>query len=107
MKPFAEPRHDNDDHPPTSGTDHLAFDAVGLPGFQFVQDPMEYSSRTHHTNLDLYERADAGGSDAERGDRGVVRLSRPPIARRCFPASRCPSRSQPQAGGGANIDADN
>jgi Zn-dependent M28 family amino/carboxypeptidase len=41
---------------PTSGTDHLAFDAVGLPGFQFVQDPMEYSTRTHHTNLDLYDR---------------------------------------------------
>ncbi|MCL4848152.1 MAG: M20/M25/M40 family metallo-hydrolase, partial [Acidobacteria bacterium] len=40
----------------TSGTDHLAFDAVGLPGFQFVQDPMEYSTRTHHTNLDVYER---------------------------------------------------
>ena len=40
----------------TSGTDHLAFDAVGLPGFQFIQDPMEYSSRTHHTNLDVYER---------------------------------------------------
>ena len=42
---------------PTSGTDHLSFDAVDLPGFQFVQDPLEYSSRTHHTNLDVYERA--------------------------------------------------
>lgn len=42
---------------PTSGTDHQAFDGVGLPGFQFIQDPLEYSSRTHHTNLDLYERA--------------------------------------------------
>jgi carboxypeptidase Q len=41
----------------TGGTDHLSFDAVGLPGFQFVQDPLEYSTRTHHTNLDLYERA--------------------------------------------------
>jgi Zn-dependent M28 family amino/carboxypeptidase len=41
---------------PTGGTDHLSFDAVGLPGFQFVQDPMEYSTRTHHTNLDLYDR---------------------------------------------------
>jgi hypothetical protein len=40
----------------TGGTDHQAFDAVGLPGFQFVQDPMEYSTRTHHTNLDVYER---------------------------------------------------
>ena len=41
----------------TGGTDHQAFDAVGLPGFQFIQDPIEYSSRTHHTNLDVYERA--------------------------------------------------
>ncbi len=40
----------------TGGTDHQAFDAVGLPGFQFIQDPLEYMSRTHHTNLDTYER---------------------------------------------------
>ena len=43
----------------TGGTDHLAFDALGLPGFQFIQDPVEYSSRTHHTNLDVYERVQA------------------------------------------------
>ncbi|HSR68482.1 MAG TPA: M20/M25/M40 family metallo-hydrolase [Acidobacteriota bacterium] len=41
----------------TGGTDHLAFDAVGLPGFQFIQDPIAYSSRTHHTNMDLYDHA--------------------------------------------------
>lgn len=40
----------------TSGTDHLAFDGVGLPGFQFIQDPVEYDTRTHHSNMDLYER---------------------------------------------------
>jgi carboxypeptidase Q len=40
----------------TGGTDHLSFDAVGLPGFQFVQDPIEYNSRTHHSNMDVYER---------------------------------------------------
>jgi hypothetical protein len=40
----------------TGGTDHLAFDAVGLPGFQFIQDPIEYSSRTHHSNMDVYDR---------------------------------------------------
>ena len=40
----------------TGGTDHLAFDAVGLPGFQFIQDPIEYDSRTHHSNMDVYER---------------------------------------------------
>ena len=40
----------------TGGTDHLSFDAVGLPGFQFIQDPMDYESRTHHSNMDTYER---------------------------------------------------
>jgi carboxypeptidase Q len=40
----------------TGGTDHQSFDAVGLPGFQFIQDPMDYESRTHHTNMDTYER---------------------------------------------------
>lgn len=40
----------------TSGTDHQAFDALGLPGFQFIQDPMDYSTRTHHSNQDTYDR---------------------------------------------------
>jgi hypothetical protein len=37
-------------------TDHVSFDEVGLPGFQFIQDPIEYETRTHHTNMDVYER---------------------------------------------------
>ena len=44
----------------TSGTDHLSFDAVGLPGFQFVQDPLDYSSVTHHSDMDTYDHAIAG-----------------------------------------------
>jgi hypothetical protein len=40
----------------TGGTDHLSYDAVGLPGFQFIQDEVEYNSRTHHSNMDTYER---------------------------------------------------
>jgi carboxypeptidase Q len=40
----------------TGGTDHLSFNAVGLPGFQFIQDPVQYSSRTHHSNLDVYDQ---------------------------------------------------
>jgi carboxypeptidase Q len=40
----------------TGGTDHQSFDGVGLPGFQFIQDEIEYDSMTHHTNLDSYER---------------------------------------------------
>ena len=40
----------------TGGTDHLSFDAVGIPGFQFIQDPMDYGTRTHHSNQDTYDR---------------------------------------------------
>ncbi len=42
------------------GTDHLSFDEVGLPGFQFVQDPLDYMSRTHHSNMDVYDRVQKG-----------------------------------------------
>ena len=44
----------------TGGTDHLAFDAVGLPGFQFIQDPMDYETRTHHSDMDVYDRLHEG-----------------------------------------------
>jgi carboxypeptidase Q len=40
----------------TGGTDHLSFDAVGIPGFQFIQDMLDYESRTHHSNEDVVER---------------------------------------------------
>jgi carboxypeptidase Q len=44
----------------TGGTDHLSYDAVGLPGFQFIQDDLDYESRTHHSNMDTYERLQPG-----------------------------------------------
>ena len=40
----------------TGGTDHLSFDAVGIPGFQFIQDMLDYETRTHHSNEDVMER---------------------------------------------------
>jgi carboxypeptidase Q len=40
----------------TGGTDHQSFDGVGLPGFQFIQDQADYTTRTHHTNMDVYDR---------------------------------------------------
>jgi carboxypeptidase Q len=43
----------------TSGTDHLSFDGVGLPGFQFIQDPLEYDTRVHHSTADVFERVQA------------------------------------------------
>jgi len=44
----------------TGGTDHQSFDAVGLPGFQFIQDPMDYSTETHHSSADVYDHLQAG-----------------------------------------------
>jgi hypothetical protein len=43
----------------TGGTDHLSFDGVGLPGFQFIQDEIEYGTRTHHSNMDVWDRIQA------------------------------------------------
>jgi hypothetical protein len=43
----------------TEGTDHESFDGIGLPGFQFIQDEIEYESRTHHSNQDVYDRIQA------------------------------------------------
>ena len=44
----------------TEGTDHESFDAVGIPGFQFIQDKLDYATRTHHSNMDTYERLQPG-----------------------------------------------
>ncbi len=44
----------------TGGTDHLSFDRVGLPGFQFIQDSIDYGTRTHHSNMDVYDRIQIG-----------------------------------------------
>ncbi len=44
----------------TGSTDHVSFDNVGIPAFQFIQDPMDYSSRTHHSNMDHYDRVQRG-----------------------------------------------
>ena len=44
----------------TGDTDHVSFDGVGLPGFQFIQDPLDYSTRTHHSNLDVYDHVQPG-----------------------------------------------
>ena len=43
----------------TGGTDHQSFDGIGLPGFQFIQDEIEYDTRTHHSNQDVYDRIQA------------------------------------------------
>src|SRR5260370_17643919 len=44
----------------TGSTDHVSFDAVGLPGFQFIQDSVEYGTRTHHSNMDVFDPLQPG-----------------------------------------------
>ena len=60
----------------TGGTDHLSFDAVGIPGFQFIQDDLDYESRTHHSNQDVVERLQPADLKADRDRRGDFRLQR-------------------------------
>jgi hypothetical protein len=59
MKPFASLGMTTLTLQKTDGTDHLSFDDVGIPGFQFIQDPLEYETRTHHSNMDDYDRLQA------------------------------------------------
>jgi carboxypeptidase Q len=55
LKPFADMGATTVTINNTGGTDHQAFDRVGLPGFQFIQDPLDYSPKNHHTNLDVLD----------------------------------------------------
>ena len=87
----------------TGGTDHLSYDAVGLPAFQFIQDEIEYDTRTHHSNMDVYERIQADDMmhnavivasfvyDAANRDE---KLPRKPLPKPQAPAGRGTSTSQ-------------
>lgn len=59
LHPFADLEANTITANNTGGTDHLSFDAIGLPGFQFIQDEIEYDPRTHHSNMDVYDRLQA------------------------------------------------
>jgi carboxypeptidase Q len=59
LEPFADLGAETLTPSNTGGTDHQSFDAIGLPGFQFIQDPIEYNSRTHHSNADVFDRIQA------------------------------------------------
>jgi len=55
LKPFADMDATGVTNSNTGSTDHLSFDAVGIPAFEFIQDPLEYETRTHHSNMDTYD----------------------------------------------------
>ena len=59
LQPFADLGAETLTYNNTGGTDHLSFDGIGLPGFQFIQDPLEYWTRTHHSNADVFDRIQA------------------------------------------------
>jgi hypothetical protein len=59
LRPFTELGAETLTLSNTAGTDHTSFDAIGLPGFQFIQDPLDYETRTHHSNMDVFDRLQA------------------------------------------------
>jgi hypothetical protein len=83
----------------TDGTDHLSFDAVGLPGFQFIQDPVDYSTRTHHSDLDVYDHVQS--ADLQQAAAIVASFvynaaTRPaPLPRKPLPSPLPPKREAP------------
>ena len=92
----------------TGGTDHLSFDEVGLPGFQFIQDPLDYFTRTHHSNMDVYDRIQA--TDLEQASAIIASLvydtaMRPEkLARKPLPKPRPPRRDDnPPAGADGHV----
>jgi hypothetical protein len=85
----------------TSGTDHLSFDAIGLPGFQFIQDPIEYWSRTHHSNADVYDRAQ--GDDLKQASTIIAAfVYNAAVADERLPR-KAPASGSPQRRGAENI----
>jgi hypothetical protein len=110
LKPFADLGVSTVSIRNTGGTDHLSFNDVGLPGFQFIQDPLDYDSRTHHSNMDVYDEVRAGDlmqasavvasvvyQTANREDM----LPRPPLPKPRPPANPA-GRGAPQTGAGSS-----
>lgn len=93
----------------TGGTDHLSFDAVGLPGFQYIQDPLDYGTRTHHSNVDVYDRIQA--SDLEQAAAIIASMvynaaTRPEkLPRKPLPKPRPPDPGQAAAASSAQAAA--
>ena len=89
----------------TGGTDHLSFDAVGLPGFQFIQDALDYDSRTHHSNMDVYDRLVARRSEAGGRHHCLVRVQHRHARRDDAPQAAPLPTPNPAQKPGANLKA--
>ena len=60
IQPFADLSANTLSNRATGSSDNVPFDAVGLNGISFIQDPLEYGTRTHHSNMDVYDRVQSG-----------------------------------------------
>jgi hypothetical protein len=69
----------------TGGTDHQSFDRIGLPGFQFIQDEIEYDTRTHHSNQDVFDRIQGRRHETSGDDHGCVCVSNRHARRKASP----------------------
>ena len=89
----------------TGGTDHQSFDGVGLPGFQFIQDVMDYDNRTHHSNMDVYDRLQATDmmqmSAVEAGMVYLTAVRPEKLPRKPLPAPQAGRGGRGGPGGGA------
>jgi hypothetical protein len=85
------------------GSDHQSFDEIGVPGFQFIQDPSDYEDRTHthHTNMDVYEALDA---EALRKNAAIVAVLAYEAANHesLVPRKPLPPPPSPAGAGGAH-----
>jgi Predicted aminopeptidases len=79
----------------TGSTDHKSFDEVGLPGFEFMQDQIEYQTRTHHSNMDVYDRLQKPDLMQAAAVMAAF-IYHAATGMRCFRGSRCPRRSRPK-----------
>src|SRR5262249_40244907 len=93
----------------TRDTDHVSFDAVGLPAFQFIQDPLDYETRTHHTDMDVYDHAqprDLMQASAILASFVYDAATRPePLPRKPLPASCTPAPTPAPGAGPAQAAA--
>lgn len=94
LAPFADLGADNVTMENASGTDHLSFDRVGVPAFQFIQDGMDYMSRTHHTNVDTYDHL---GADDLKQSAVILASMIWHAANRDQPLPRKPMPTDPEA----------
>jgi Zn-dependent M28 family amino/carboxypeptidase len=99
LEPFADLGGDAVAMKIAYGTDHLTFDDVGIPAFQFIQDQMDYMSRTHHSNVDTFDHLDP---DDLKQSAVIIAAVLWHAANRDQPLPRKPMPTAPKTGDSSN-----